>query len=388
MKLEEMIVKMSSMMSITGHEDHESEALCAWLSPYFDGYDKDAMKNQIFVRYCGKPNAPKILIDAHFDEIGMMVSEVKEGGFLTVVNIGGVDTRILQAADVLIYGKETLHGIVASTPPHLSSPDDRGKLKKITELLIDTGYSREELEEIAPIGTPVGFFPKYQHLLGERITGKGFDDKACAACVASALMNVPKEDLAGDVYFLLSAHEETDRLGGVVCGGYSIMPDYAMVVDVNLGKTPDTPAADTVELGKGPSVTLSAVTDRRLTAMTLALAEEKEIKVQKSVSATSTGTNATSLGLVRGGISVVDVGLPLRSMHTYNEMLDLDDARALERLVTEFVCSKEIAEVFGNDEYNRAFEGALSRLRPLGLRGQRGRADHEKGRALRLCAYP
>lgn len=349
MKLEEMIVKMASMMSITGHEDRQSDELVAWLSPYFDGYEKDAMKNQMFVRYCGRPNAPKILIDAHFDEIGMYVTEIKEGGFLTVLNVGGVDTRILQASDVLIYGKETLHGIVASTPPHLSSPDDRGKLKKITELLIDTGYSKEKLEEIVSIGTPVGFFPKYQTLLNGRITGKGFDDKACAACAVSALMKLPKEKLAGDVYLLLSAHEETDRQGGVVCGGYHIMPDYAMVIDVNLGRSPDAPASETVELGKGISITLSAVTDRRLTAMTLKLAEEKEIKVQKSVWATSTGTNATSLGLVKGGISVVDVGLPLRSMHTYNELLDLGDAEQLEKMVSEFVCNTEIAEVFGND---------------------------------------
>ncbi len=348
MKLDEMIIKMSSMMSVTGHEDRESEALEAWLSPSFDGYDKDAVKNQIFFRSCGRENAPKILIDAHFDEIGMYVSDIKDGGFLTVLNVGGVDTRILQASDVVIYGKETVHGIVASTPPHLSNPDDKGKLKKISDLLIDTGYTKETLEEICPIGTPVGFFPEYTKLENGRMTGKGFDDKAPAAIAASAIMKTPKEDLAGDIYLLFSAHEETDRLGGVVCGAYAVNPDYAMVIDVNLGRTPDTPAADTVALGEGPSVTLSAVTDRKLTKMTMALAEEKEIKLQKSVSSSHTGTNAVSLGLVKGGISVVDIGLPLRSMHTYNEMLDMADAEELEKLVSAFICDKKIAEVFGN----------------------------------------
>ncbi len=346
MKLDEMIIKMSSMMSVTGHEDRESEALEKWLAPAFDGYDKDAMKNQILVRKCGRENAAKILIDAHFDEIGMYVSDIKEGGFLTVVNVGGVDTRILQAADVRIYGKETIHGIVASTPPHLAKPEDKGKLKKISELLIDTGYAKETLENICPVGTPVGFFPKYTKLENGRMTGKGFDDKACAAIAASAVMNTPREALVGDVYLLFSAHEETDRLGGVVCGAYAVEPDYAMVIDVNLGRTPDTPTADTVALGEGPSITLSAVTNRRLTKMTAELAEKKEIKWQTSVASSHTGTNAVSLGLVKGGIPVVDIGLPLRSMHTYNEMLDMTDAEELEKLVSAFICDKKIAEVF------------------------------------------
>ncbi len=349
MELSERIVKLSSMMSITGYEDYEAGALREWLERDFDGYEIDSMKNQIFIRKCGRENAPKILVDAHMDEIGMYVTEIHEGGFLGVVSIGGLDTRILQAADVMIYGKKVIRGVVASTPPHLAKPEDAGKLKKVDELLIDTGYTKEEIGEFVSIGTPVGFSPKYTRLGEKQLAGKGFDDKACAACAIHALLSIPREELAGDVYVMLSAHEETDRLGGIVVGAYRVMPHYAMVIDVNLGKTPDTKPEETVELGKGPSITLSAVTNRRLTAMTLDLAEQKRIKVQKSVAASHTGTNAPSLGLVRAGIPVVDVGLPLKSMHTYNEVLNLDDAAALAELIRAFVCDKNIAEVFGND---------------------------------------
>ncbi len=349
MELSEMIIKLSSMMSITGYESYDAEKLRTWLESDFDGYECDAMKNQILVRRCGRENAARILVDAHMDEIGMYVTDIREGGFLTVIGVGGLDTRILQAADVMIYGKEVLHGVIASTPPHLAKPEDAGKLKKVDELLIDTGYSKEELEKLVSIGTPVGFYPKYTRLGDTQLAGKGFDDKACAACAIAAILQTPRDQLAGDVYMLLSAHEETDRLGGVVTGAYRIQPSYAMVIDVNLGRTPDTKPEETVELGKGPSVTLSAVTDRRLTAMTLALAEKQDIAVQKSVAARHTGTNAPTLGLVREGIPVVDVGLPLKSMHTYNEVLNLEDAEALVKLVRAFICSKEIAEVFGND---------------------------------------
>ena len=348
MELKKLIIELSSLMSITGYEDNGADKVKSIANEYFDEYFCDNVKNQVLVKKCGRHNAPKIIIDAHFDEIGMYVSEIKDGGFLKVVNVGGLDTRIMQAADVVIYGKKTLNAVVASTPPHLSDEKDREKLKGVDELIIDTGYTKEELEDLISVGTPVGFRPKYTDLLNSQIAGKGFDDKACAACAIKAIAETPREKLAGDVYVLLSAHEETDRLGGVVCGTYTVNPDYAMVVDVNLGKTPDTKSRETVEMGGGVALTLSAVTDRKLTKMTAELCEEKEIKYQKIVSATSTGTNATALSLVRGGVPVVDVGLPLKSMHTYNEILTLDDAETLVKLIGEFASSKKIAEVFAN----------------------------------------
>ncbi len=334
------------MMSVTGYEDYEDAALRDWIAGEFDDIWSDALKNRILLKKCGRENAPKILIDTHFDEIGMYVSEIKEGGFLSVVNIGGLDTRILQAADVMIYGKKLLRGVIASTPPHLARAEDKGTLCTVDKLLIDTGYSKESLSSLVSIGTPVGFAPKYTRLGEKMLAGKGFDNKACAACAISAITKVKPQELAGDVYLLLSAHEETDRLGGVVCGAYRIFPNYAMVIDVNLGRTPDTPKHETVELGKGSSVTLSAVTDRKLTARVCELAAEKALPIQKIVSASSTGTNAETLGLVKSGIPTVDVGLPLKSMHTYNEVLHLEDCHNLEALISAFICDKKTAEVF------------------------------------------
>ena len=152
------------------------------------------------IRRGGKENAQKILVDSHFDEIGMIVTEIKEGGFLTVTSIGGLDTRILQASEVIIYGAgREIYGVVGSTPPHLQKPGESGKLREITELLIDTGYSKEELQKHVSIGTPVGFMPKYSELKNGFIAGKGFDDKACGAIAALALAQTPADELWGDV---------------------------------------------------------------------------------------------------------------------------------------------------------------------------------------------
>ena len=130
-------------------------------------------------------------------------------------------------------------------------------------------------------------------------------------------------------------------------GAYALNPDYAMRIDVNLGRVPGTKKEETVELGKGPSITISAVTDRKLTNMVIDIAKEKEIPYQISVSPTHTGTNAVSIQVAREGIPTVDIGLPLASMHTYNEIISLDDTKTLSDLICEFIKDKKIAEEYG-----------------------------------------
>ncbi len=347
MNLKDLTIELSSIMSISGYEAENSDALRAIAEGYFDEYRCDAVGNHLFIKRAKKENAPTILVDTHFDEIGMIVTDIKEGGFLKVASVGGLDPSIMQAAEVSIYGKRTIHGIVGSTPPHLLTPEAAKKLKKIDELIIDTGYTKEELEEIVRLGTPVGFAPTYRELLGERIAGKSFDDKACTAAAIYALSKLDAEELAGDVYLLLSAHEETDRGGGVVAAAFGIEPDYALVADVNFASVPDTEKRDTVDMGSGVSLTMSAITDRRLTKMVAELCDEKEIKYKKVAVPSHTGTNSAALNLVGRGVPLVDIGLPLKNMHTYTEIVDTADSEALARLISAFVCSEKIAEVFG-----------------------------------------
>ena len=345
MELEKLINSLSALMSVTGHEGNGRAELESLIGAGFDESFTDAVGNRFFVKRCGREGAPKILIDAHMDEIGLIVSDIKDDGFLTVAPIGGVDLRTLQAGDVVIYGKEKIFGVVGSTPPHLRRPDEGNSLKEATELLIDTGYTKEKLSELVRIGTPVGFKPVYRHLFGSRIAGKGFDDKSCAACAVIGISRVAREELAGDVYLMLSSREETGMFGGAAPGAYSIAPDYAMVIDVNLGKTPDTSKSETVAVGGGASLTLCPVTDRTMNKKLIALAKEKEIKTQVCVTGGSTGTNASAVNLAGAGIPCVDVGLPLKGMHTATEVLDLEDAESVAALVALFVSTKDLTEV-------------------------------------------
>ena len=349
LNLKELIFSLCSLMSVSGHENTESEALVSLVGKYFDEYRTDAVGNQLLIKRSANPDAPNLLIDTHFDEIGMLVTDIKENGFLSVTSVGGLDPAIMQASEVRIYGKETLTGIVASTPPHLKTKEDAKKLKDIDELLIDTGYPKEELEEIVCIGTPVGFAPIYTEMQNGLVAGKSFDNKACAAAAICGISEVAREELAANVYLLLSCHEETVRIGGVAPAAFNLSPDYAVVIDVNLGRAPDTERAETVVMGEGISVSISAITDKKLTNSIMALCKEKEIKYQRSAAPSSTGTNTTCLGIVGRGIPVADIGLPLKNMHTYTEVIDLADARTLADFAAALVRSKNIAEVYKND---------------------------------------
>lgn len=346
--LKDRIVSLCEVMSISGFETRATDFLRERIGKDFDQIETDAVGNHLFWKRCGREHAPLILLDTHFDEIGMMVTEVCENGFLRLAPIGGLSLPVLQAADVIVWGKETLRGVITSTPPHLRDPKE-DVLADLSELMVDTGYDKEELERLTPPGTPVGFAPCYSVLNGECLAGKSFDNKACAAIAAYAVAGIPREAMAADVALMFSCYEETSLLGGATSGTFRLKPDYAMVIDVNLAAVPDVPKAETVPLGEGVSLSLSAATDRKLTGMTRMLCKEHHIPHTMIAAPSSTGTNATAVHLVGAGVPVVDVGLPLRNMHTYNEVIAMKDAESLCRLIEKFIQSEEIANTFGTE---------------------------------------
>lgn len=346
-RLKNEIEELCAFCSVSGFEKRQTGALREKYGDFFDRISADAVGNHLFEKDCGRANAPTLLLDAHFDEIGMMVTEVCDGGFLKFTSIGGLSLAVLQAADVLIFGKETVRGVITSTPPHLRGAD-RERLADIDDLMIDTGYSKEAIEEICPIGTPVGFAPSYTLLFGGRMAGRSFDNKACCALLAAAVADTPKEALAANVRLIFSSFEETSRLGGVAPAAFSVNPDYAFVADVNLGEIPDAPKYETVPLGGGISISLSAATHRGLSLDTQRICKEKGIPHTMIAAPSSTGTNAPTVNLTLGGIPVVDVGLPLKNMHTYGEVLDLADCESLYRLVSEFIRDSALAERYGS----------------------------------------
>ena len=170
MKYVDILKTLCDAMTVSGNEKNVHDAVRSLTGDVFDEISADAVGNLVLLRKCGKENARRILLDAHMDEIGMIVRAVHDGGFVTVVNIGGLDRQILPASDVQLWGdKKTILGVVAATPPHLygilgnETPD-------WNNLVIDTGCTKEELAEAGvKIGTPITYKKQWTHLLNNRV---------------------------------------------------------------------------------------------------------------------------------------------------------------------------------------------------------------------------
>ncbi len=333
--MRELIRALSGTMSISGFETKSRDRLKELIGGVFDECIEYPNGNYVFIKRCGRADASMIMLDAHYDEVGMIVRGITDEGFLRVIAVGGLDTRILLAGEVIIYADRELYGVVSVKAVHLQQGDEGSKLPEVTELLIDTGMSREQLINAGvKLGTAVGYKSVPVDLLNDRIAGKGFDDKCC---LAAAVKAVEKAGECGcDIALLCSCKEETGLLGGMT-GAYSINPDACIVLDVNLAHVPGTKEHETVKLEGGPSVSLSAVTDRSLTKAVVDYAKEKELKYQTVVEATSTGTNANIIPFINEGIPTAVVSIPLRNMHTYSEVISLTDCEDTAELIGGFI---------------------------------------------------
>ncbi|NLZ37265.1 MAG: M42 family metallopeptidase [Clostridiales bacterium] len=328
--------------SISGFERRAHEKAKALIKPFFGDCAETSSGGLIFNRRCADEAAPTLMFDTHLDDVGGVVTGIYEGGFLTFRSIGGLDARILPAADMLIFGRETIPGVIASTPPHLTSAEERGKLPQIGDLLIDTGYELAELEKIVGTGDPVAFRPRFGRLLGSAVVGRSFDDKACAACVLRAMEYLSKncDNLKWNIAYSLASGEEVGA-GGAAVGTINVMPDAAFVLDVDFAAQPGVSGSGAGKLGDGPMIAISGATDRPLTDALIEFARKKERKFQTVVSAGGTGTNADEVNIALEGVPTAVVSLPLRNMHTYSEVIDTKDIEYTGDLLGEFIADPD-----------------------------------------------
>ncbi|MBR4888166.1 MAG: M42 family peptidase [Clostridia bacterium] len=294
----------------------------------------DRLGNAIGVRRCGKPNAKKLLLDAHLDEIGLVVTGIKDG-FLRFATIGGVDPRMLPDRELTILTDPTLFGVVACLPPHVLSVQDREKAPPIQEFFVDTGLPQEDAERLIPIGTPMVFRDSFTPLGEHLLCSKAMDDRACFVALLRAAELLQEKELDVDLYIMGSTAEETGGSGAKV-GTQAINPDFCIAVDVTHGKTPDSPGGKTSVVGGGPAVGIGPNMTRWMTKRMFEKAAAEEIDVQKEVMAGHTGTNGWGMQICNEGIATSVLSLPLKYMHTPVEVLDVSDLEQVARLIAAF----------------------------------------------------
>lgn len=338
MNLQELISTLSAAGAPSGFESPVRALAAELLAPFTDEICSDAMGNLIAVKRCNSPGATKILLEAHMDEIGLIVTGY-EKGFLRFGSLGGVDARMLPAREVRVLTKEPMYGVIDTMPPHILSAADIEKPFERDKLFIDVGLSEETVKEKIPLGTPV-VFAGGAELLGEsRLCSKALDDRACMAIIIKAMEFLSSRELECDLYVLFSTQEEVG-LRGARTGAFAIEPDHAIVIDVTHAYTPDAKKHETLEMGKGVAIGVGPNMNRQITDCLIELAKDREIPYQIEVLPGRSGTNAWEIQVSREGVSTALLSLPIKYMHSPVELLELDDANAVVRLVTEFVSGK------------------------------------------------
>ena len=328
--MRQALERLCTCTAPSGFEGPAAAVAAELLRPLVDEVSIDRMGNVLGVRRSKTPGAPKLLLDAHLDEIGLIVTGV-EDGFLRFRSIGGVDPRMLPGRELVVLTDPPLRGLVACP-----AGGDEDKSVPLNELYVDVGLSQEEAERAVPVGTPMvyraGCFP----LGEEQMCGKSMDDRACFVTLLRAAELLRDKELDVELHIMGSTREEVSGAGAVV-GTWAVAPDFCVAVDVTHGKTPDGPADKTFDLGGGPAIGVGPNMTRWMTERMIAKAREHSIPYQLEIMSGHTGTNGWEMQISREGVATSVLSLPLKYMHTPVETLSLADMEGVAQLLAAFV---------------------------------------------------
>ena len=330
-----VLQQLCALPGPSGFEGPVARAAADLLRPWVDEVEVDRMGNVLGVRRCGREGAPKLLLDAHLDEIGFLVTGHRDG-FLRFVPLGGVDPRMLPDREITLLTDPPVLGVVACLPPHVQSREEMDQSRPIDTLYLDVGLSQEEAERRIPVGTPAvyrtGCFPLGEDLL----CGKALDDRACFAALLGAAEQLAGEELDVDLYILGSTQEETHSTGAITAA-YRVIPDLCVAVDVTHGSSPDAPKEKTFPLGGGPVVGVGPNCTRWMSQRLFRVGKALGLTCQTEVMAGHSGTNGWPLQISREGVATAVLSVPLRYMHTPVEVVHRRDVEDTARLLAAFV---------------------------------------------------
>lgn len=303
------------------------------LEPYTDEVFTDAMGNVLAVRHSKVPNAPTVMLEAHLDEIGFLVTHIDSEGFVYVAGAGGIDGRVLTAQNVVVHGEQDYCGVFCSTPPHLSGKD--GELPELSKRGIDVGLTAEEAKQHIPLGSRVSFSCNFTKLNGTRICSKSLDDRAGMAAIIACLHQLD-DTCPMNVAVAFCVQEELGCRGSDPAAR-RLRPDCAIVTDVSFALTPDADPNKCGKMGEGVMIGLSPILDGGMSDVLVALAKEQEIPYQYEIMGGGTGTDADHISSCSTGIPTALLSIPQKYMHTPVEVVDLRDIKAVSDLMVAYI---------------------------------------------------
>jgi len=340
----DLLRKLTGPIGVPGMEDEVRQVLLELVEPLADQIRVDALGNLIAVRRGRSPF--RLMLDAHMDEVGFVVSYIDDQGFLRLAPLGGWDARIIPSHLVTVVADDgrRVPGVVGSTPPHILDPEDSKKPHRLEDLFVDVG-ARSAAEVAAlgiRIGSPAVIAYPFVELDGRRVAARALDDRAgCAALVLLLERLAAGGEPPVTVVVNFAAAEEVGMRGAQVAA-YQIEPDLALAVETTAAAdVPGVPPPrQPTRMGAGPALTVvdrSLVADRRVVAALAAAASEAGVPFQYRLPSAAGGTDAGAIQRSRAGVPAGVVSIPARYIHAPYGVLDLDDLHRTVDLLEVFV---------------------------------------------------
>lgn len=273
-----------------------------------------------------------IMLEAHIDEVGFIVTDVDAEGFLTVKNCGGIDLRMLPARVVTIHGKQKITGVFCATPPHLGGVTE---YDDISALKIDTLLGKDA-KDVVSVGDFVSFNTKATELQNGRITGKSLDNRAGVVCLLTLAQRLQGKKLPCNIVFAFTDMEELGNRGAKTVV-FDTSPDEAIVLDVSFADAPDVPSSECGKLGGGAMIGMSPVLDKQISKKLIQTANDCKLPYQTEVMGSRTGTNGDVISISKSGVKTGLVSIPLRNMHSDVEIVDISDIENVCDLLENYI---------------------------------------------------
>jgi len=335
----QLLKALSEAPGVSGFEHGLHRMLQEAFGNWVDDTRVDVLGNFI-ARKSGTGNSPRpaVMLAAHLDEIGLMVTKIDERGFLHFTRVGGVDQRILPGLEVVVHGRRPLPGIIGTKPPHLLSPGESAKALKWEELFIDVGMKPEEGREVIAVGDLVTFARPCVELANGLWSGKSMDDRCGVVAMLICLEWLKRMHFAADVYLVATSQEEVGGKGAIV-STYGLVPDVGIAIDVGHGDCPGVSEDHTFPLDKGPVLGVGPNIHPKVHGLLQKAAKDAGVSVGTEVLPGGSGTDAWLMQVSRSGVPTGLVSIPLRYMHTSVETLSFADVERAGKLLAFFIAA-------------------------------------------------
>ena len=321
-----LLKKICETPGAPGHEKQIRDLITTSIKPHVDEYDIDNLGNVIATKRGFSKDRKKVMVAAHMDEIGFVVTHIEEGGFVRFHTLGGFDPKTLTAQRVKIHGKKIIPGVMGTKPIHVMVPEEKSKMPKSTDYFIDTGMKKEILEKIIKVGDPITWERELIEM-GDCVNCKSIDNRVSVYILIETLKQL--ERIPYDLYAVFTVQEEVGLRGANV-SAHAINPDFGIALDTTIAY--DVPGAQEHEkitsLGKGAAIKImdgSVLCDYRMIDYLKKTADKNKIDWQPEVLPVG-GTDTAGVqrmgkdGAISGAISV-----PTRHLHQVIEMANKND---------------------------------------------------------------